>query len=296
MNEYSYDEFITSLNQEIPSFEKFSKIGDLTALFEEEDSGRFIQLNYERGPMLYALTKKLQPRNILEIGTARGYGTLCMAWAMHECGIDGKIYTIDPISINAKRRFPLDENLGDGPKIKEISVKEIWEKIGEKEWVEKIIPINDYSGQAIKNNVFPKFDFAYIDGAHFFDAVKHDFYGFLKNANEKFGVLLDDYVDRKYYGVKKLVDEELSHEFDVALIKSDRQNHLGQMFSLKDPKYGMCWLEGNSLKRDLEEIYSDEKIVEHMRNYLKFENRLRKREKINRNLPFMKNIRFRFWK
>ena len=60
-----------------------------------------------------------------------------------------------------------------------------------------------------KNN-HPKFDFGYIDGAHFYDAVKHDFYAFLKSSNSNFGILLDDYIDRKYYGVKKLVDEEIS--------------------------------------------------------------------------------------
>ena len=292
----TYEEFISSLNQEIPPFEKFIKIGDLTALFQDEMNRKFIRLNYERGPMLYALTKKLRPKNILEIGTARGFGTLCMAWAMIDSGNDGKIYTIDPVPIRSKRKVPIDENLGKGPEIKEISVEEIWNKIENKDLIEKIIPISGYSGQIMKNNEFPKFDFAYIDGAHFFDAVKHDFYAFLRNANDKFGVLLDDYIDREYYGIKKLIDEEISHEFDVTMIKSDRQNHLGQLFSLKDLEYGMCWLDSNSLKKPLKEIHSDNKITNHIEKYLKFENRLRKRDKINQSLPFMKNVRIRFWK
>jgi len=55
--------------------------------------------------------------------------------------IDGKIYTIDPIPIKSKRKVPIDEHLGKGPEIKEISADEIWNKIENKKLIEKIIPI-----------------------------------------------------------------------------------------------------------------------------------------------------------
>jgi len=91
----SYDEFIQKMEVDIPSFEKFKKLGDMTALFERQKND-FIQLNYERGSLLYALISKLKPKNIIEFGTARGYSTLCMAWALSDNNLQGHIHTIDP--------------------------------------------------------------------------------------------------------------------------------------------------------------------------------------------------------
>ena len=90
----TFDDFISSLNVTHPEFEKFLKLGDMTALFHEESKNQFIKLNYERGLLLYCLITKYQPKNVLEIGTASGFGTLCMAWAMVENNINGKIFTI----------------------------------------------------------------------------------------------------------------------------------------------------------------------------------------------------------
>ena len=78
LNIKKVDDFISSLDVKIPPFEEFVKLGDMTALFESKPN-EFIQLNYERGPLLYALVSILKPKNILEIGTSRGYSTLCMA-------------------------------------------------------------------------------------------------------------------------------------------------------------------------------------------------------------------------
>ena len=66
-----------------------------------------------------------------------------------------------------------------------------------------------------------EFDFAYVDGAHFFDAVKHDFYSIISQVNNEFGILFDDYVNRPYYGIKKLIDEEVSKNFND--LKHSRQ-------------------------------------------------------------------------
>ena len=80
----------------------------------------------------------MRPKNVLEIGTASGYATLCMAWAMYDNNIDGKIHTIDPIPNNEKMMRAMDDNSGNGPHLENISVREIWDKIDKKEWIEKI--------------------------------------------------------------------------------------------------------------------------------------------------------------
>ena len=62
--------FINSLEKRIPSNDKFQKLGDLTALYKDKD-GNFVRFNYERGPLIYALIAKYQPKNVLEFGTCR---------------------------------------------------------------------------------------------------------------------------------------------------------------------------------------------------------------------------------
>ncbi|MGV8915220.1 MAG: O-methyltransferase [Kaistella sp.] len=47
---------------------------------------------YQQGRLLTILSKMLQPKNILEIGTFTGYATLCLAAGLHK---DGKITTLD---------------------------------------------------------------------------------------------------------------------------------------------------------------------------------------------------------
>lgn len=68
------------------------------------------------------------------------------------------------------------------------------------------------------------------------------------------------------------------------------------MLSFTDPQYGMCWIHSNTLKKPLSEIYPKNITNEFIEKYLKFENRLKTRYKINKKLPFLKNLRFRFWK
>lgn len=47
---------------------------------------------YQQGRLLTILSKILQPKNILEIGTFTGYAALCLAEGLHK---DGKITTLD---------------------------------------------------------------------------------------------------------------------------------------------------------------------------------------------------------
>ena len=47
---------------------------------------------YQQGRLLSILSKMLQPKNILEIGTFTGYATLCLAEGLKK---DGKIITLD---------------------------------------------------------------------------------------------------------------------------------------------------------------------------------------------------------
>ena len=289
LEEIDFDEFIDKLEVKIPSGKEFQKLGDSTALFRDKQ-GNFVRLNYERGILLYALVAKHKPKNILEFGTASGYGTLCMAWAMADHDIDGKIFTIDIESMEKTTIKPID--LGNGPSNVSTSRKEIWDKVGKKEWFKHIKSLTGYSAEIMSKEILPKIQFAYIDGPHFFDGVRHDFYSFLKVADDRFCVLFDDYIDRPFYGVKKLIDTEISNFFDPILIHSDKQEDILKMKMTSDSKYGMCWIDSESLKCPIDSAYNKTYLNEQIKKYQKFEKRLKFRNSINEKIPFLKKIRF----
>ncbi len=289
MNEVNFEEFIGKLEIKMPSEKEFQELGDVTALFRDKNEN-FVRLNYERGMLLYALIAKYRPKNILEIGTASGYATLCMAWAMEDHNIDGKIFTIDIEPMNKSTLRPI--NWGNGPANELISRKEIWDKINKKKWVNHIQSLTGYSAEIMSKEIFPKIQFAYIDGPHFYDGVKHDFYSFLKIADDEFFVLFDDYIDRPFYGVKKLIDTEIVKFFDPILIHTDTNNHIMKMNMTNNSQYGMCLIDSRSSKDSIDNMYNNKKIKQEIKKYRRFEKRLKLRNLINEKIPFFKKIRF----
>ena len=140
--------------------------------------------------------------------------------------------------------------------------------------------------------IFPKIQFAYIDGHHFYDGVKHDFYSFLKIADDKFLVLFDDYIDRPFYGVKKLIDTEIAKFFDPVLIHTDTNKDIIKMNMTTNSQYGMCLIDSKSSKYSIDNMYDNKKIDQEIKKYRRFEKRLKLRNSINKKIPFFKKIRF----
>ena len=86
-------------------------------------------LNFIVDHYFTALVGFLKPKRILEFGTGGGYSTLCMARALTDFKIDGKIYTVDRVGNDEKisRLYQLsnDKELQKN----KISNKEIWKSI-----------------------------------------------------------------------------------------------------------------------------------------------------------------------
>ena len=157
-------------------------------------------------------------------------------------------------------------------------------------WLKRIEILTGYSS-FLDNISLPKIEFAYIDGAHFYEGVRHDFYSFLKIAAPHFVVLFDDYVKREQYGVTKLIDEDVALNFDVTNIRVN-MDYLRKTHITDDPHAGMILIESTSIKKPLEGVYPQDKIDRILLNYRSFEKRLRLREKLNEKFPFLKKIRF----
>ena len=156
----------------------FDLIGEYTAKKRRDrnsslykSAGCFFRPNYERGILLYHLVKEQRFTSILEIGFGRGYAALCMAKALCDNNIDGKITTVDPSFDKEHLEFIF--------------------KIFPQEWFSKIDFKNGTSEKFYEANPESKFDFIFIDGDHRYDYVKKDWEYAEKNCTNM--VLFDDY-------------------------------------------------------------------------------------------------------
>jgi len=286
------EQFINSLNVQTPSKEKFRQLTHIFPIYPELESNPIV--NYERGILLYSLIAKFRPKNVLEIGMAEGYSTLCMAWAMTDYNINGRIFTIDPkpFDVPIKRKITWEENPEHDTTL--LSTKELWNKFADKEWIEKIEVLTGFSGEVLqkKTEKFPKMDMGFIDGHHAYEAVIHDFYAFLRTASENFYLLFDDYIPNETDGVTKMIDEEVVPNFDVTLIKTNAKQQRKEV-GVKEEELNMCWMKSSSLKKSLQEIYPKSKSEQIISKYLKWEKRWKLRKNLNTKIPLLGRFRFR---
>ena len=292
MNSVKIDQFIDSLDVKTPLKEKFLELTHIFPISPQLNFPKQIP-NYERGILLYSLIAKYKPKNVLEIGTAEGYSALCMAWAMTDYNINGKIFTIDPKPFDV----PVERNVTweDNPKHDTVmlSRRELWNKFADKEWIKKIEVLTGFSGEVLqKNTKLPKMDMGFIDGSHVYEAVVHDFYAFLEIASESFYLLLDDYVPNENDGVTKTIDEEVAPNFDIALIQTNAKEQRKESGESQDELY-ICWLDSESLKKPLREIYPKSKSEQIINKYLKREKRWKLRKNLNTKIPLLGRFRFR---
>ena len=292
LNSVKIDQFIDSLDVKTPSKEKFLELAHIFPISPQLNFAKQIT-NYERGILLYSLIAKYKPKNVLEIGTAEGYSTLCMAWAMTDYNINGKIFTIDPKPFDV----PVERNVTweDNPKHDTVmlSRRELWNKFADKEWIKKIEVLTGFSGEVLqKNTKLPKMDMGFIDGSHVYEAVLHDFYAFLEVASESFHLLFDDYVPNENDGVTKTIDEEVAPNFDIALIQTNAKEQRKESGESPDELY-ICWLDSESLKKPLREIYPKSKSEQIINKYLKWEKRWKLRKNLNSKIPLLNKFKFR---
>ena len=292
--EVCIEDFIDKLDVKIPEMDEFLRLCRIMPINPERDDN--FMINFERGMLLYALIAKFQPKTVLEIGTAEGYSTLCMAWAMSDFNINGKIFTVDPKSHHKIIERRIKINVNDEPVKMSLSTADLWKKFALPEWIEKIEVFTGYSGDILRTKNFPKIDFCYIDGSHVYEAVKQDFFYILKLVSEKFNILFDDYVPNRDDGVTKIIDEDIVNNFETIFINTNTKS---QRIKLKKKSFDeliMCFISSDSLKKLLWETYDEKELDNFLNKYRFTTNRIKIRKKVETKIPFLKKIRFRWWK
>jgi len=206
-------------------WQKFVRLGNLTKL-QCDKSGTFRHANYESGLLLYAIVRHFQPRRILEIGTGRGYGSICMAHALRDAGITGQIITIDTIPYEEKQPWPWPIDDGSGPRTENLSVQDVWERHFNAD-LRNLVEFRAGSSvdvMAALQQEGWRADFVYIDGDHTFASAKHDFFASLLLCNSPFRMLLDDYTPHSHsFGVRRMVDRYVAPIFQTEAIYNDRR-------------------------------------------------------------------------
>ena len=236
---------ISELGVDMPALDTFHKMGDITALRHDADTG-FYRSNYERGPLLYAIVAAHRPKVVLEFGTGRGYGSLCMARAMVDHGIDGQIYSVDSRTYSEEHPWPLDT--GMGARIESLSWADVWPEHFPQDWLDRLQLQNGLSTDIMDNwrsSGLPYPDLAFIDGGHDYLTVQFDYYSTLRVANSSLRILFDDYAGKPGFGVQKLVDEEASHHFTAEILLPGNNTLLSNGGYNVVPTEGMIFLDSD---------------------------------------------------
>lgn len=261
LRQFDIQAYVKQFNVELPPIEDFWRLGDLTALRYKDKEG-FVRSNYERGILLYTLVAHYRPQHILEFGTGRGYGALCMAWSMAKHNIDGKIITIDTTSPDTPIDWAIDWHDDAGPMIQSLARNEVWAKAAPDTWLDKIEQRSGDTRDVMSQYEAKNVEMAFIDAGHHLSAARHDFYSVLTTGADKFGILFDDYNPK--FGVKNLIDKEIISKFDASLIYTDRRWNSAEN---PDIDYGMLWVHTDNLLKPLEKSYNFRRIGNFLHAY-----------------------------
>ena len=161
------------------------------------------QINYQHGRILYSCLKEYILSNqhkyieILEIGTARGFSSLCMSKSIMDCNIRGNIFTIDIIPHNKAFFWNcIDDH--EKPKTRE----ELLLK-----WHEQLQNIRFVTGPSrfvLKKLNINRINFAFVDGMHDISNVKREF-NFISLRQKKNDIIIFDDVSDNFPEVIKFI-------------------------------------------------------------------------------------------
>jgi len=174
------------------------EIGLLTGL--KEEAGRYFPANFERGLLLREIVRRLKPKRILELGTGRGLGVLCMADQVQSLDYTAELVSVDIIPPAARQNWPicLDGQFGTQSR----SIEEVWrQSFGQ---LKPLITLRTGATTATLPAMVKdggKFDFIFIDAGHDVYSVFHDFSYSCLLLSEEGEILMDDFAPTEPFGL-----------------------------------------------------------------------------------------------
>lgn len=163
--------------------------------------GYLLELELKKYLEINSLEKNI---NILEIGTARGYSSICMAKVLEDYRINGKILSIDILPVNKKIYWNCLNDISFDKQTRYELLKS-WEYLLNK----YLIYVNGYSRLILRKFFFPRIHFCFIDGSHQYHDVFYEI-NFVKNRQKKNDIIFfDDFNLKKFPGVVKATNDKL---------------------------------------------------------------------------------------
>lgn len=139
--------------------------------------------------------------NILETGTARGFSSVCMAKALADDDVCGKIVTLDLLPHNIRMYWNcIDDH--DGRKSRQ-ELLEPWRELANS----YIVFIENDSRIGIRRTAMGRIHFAFLDGAHTYEDVMMEFGMVQQRQEENDIIIFDDYNPKLFAGIIQGVDE-----------------------------------------------------------------------------------------
>ena len=162
-------------------------------------------VNYQHGRVLYSelmsyiKKRNLKNLNILEIGSARGFSSICLSRALIDSHVKGTIYSIDILPVKKRILWNCISDL-EGKKSRTELLKD---------WHYELKKINYIQGKS--KNTLSKIDlkrihFSFLDGSHNFKDVDYEFQWISKRQKKGDTIIFDDYNSKKFDGVVECVD------------------------------------------------------------------------------------------
>jgi predicted O-methyltransferase YrrM len=174
------------------------EIGRLTGL--KEEAGRYFPANFERGLLLREIVRRRRPKRILELGTGRGLGILCLADQVRSLDYQAELVSVDIIPPGARQNWPICVDGQDSSQSR--SIEEVWSRHFAE--LKPLITLRTGATTTVLPTLLKegrKFDFVFIDAGHDVYSVFHDFaYSCLLLAQDG-GILMDDFAPTEPFGL-----------------------------------------------------------------------------------------------
>lgn len=163
-------------------------------------------LGYPHGRLLYSLLRwmiaerSLEFLTILETGTARGFSAVCMAKALADSGVDGRIITLDVLShLKPQIWNCVDDH--DGPKSR-AGILAPWSEL-----TRKIMFLQGDTLYSLPRLGLERIHFAFLDAQHIESSVLHEYS--VVSARQWSGdiVVFDDVTTAVFPGVVAAVNK-----------------------------------------------------------------------------------------
>ncbi|MGE5567075.1 MAG: class I SAM-dependent methyltransferase [Parcubacteria group bacterium] len=163
-------------------------------------------LGYPHGRLLYSILRRYIAHSgerfvtVVETGTARGFSALCMAKAIADAGIDGRVVTVDVLP-HLKRQIwnCIDDHEGRKSRAELLAP---WSELAR-----KVVFLQGDTLYLLPRIGVDRVNFAFLDAQHIRSSVLHEF-GFVAERQQAGDmVFFDDVTPAVFPGVVQAVDD-----------------------------------------------------------------------------------------